>query len=71
MFTLCNVKCEHEFYSHFVKCEHGFLFHSFPIIVVFNNVNFLVIRALFVKSFGRNYSLLNHQTKKKNSEHDQ
>ena len=37
MFTLCNVKCEHEFYSHFVKCEHGFLFHSFPIIVVFNN----------------------------------
>ena len=39
MFTLCNVKCEHEFYSHFVKCEHGFLFHSFPIIVVFNNGN--------------------------------
>ena len=50
MFTLCNdltifflklhyivVKCEHEFYCHFVKCEHGFLFHSFAIIVVFNN----------------------------------
>ena len=34
------VKCEHEFYCHFVKCEHGFLLHSFAISVVFNNVVF-------------------------------
>ena len=31
------VKCEYEFYCHFVKCEHGFLFHSFAISVAFNN----------------------------------
>ena len=37
MFTLCEVKCEHKFYCHFVKCEHGFMFHSFAIIVAFNN----------------------------------
>ena len=54
MFTLCHdltnflgklhhivVKCEHEFYCHFLKCEHGFLFHSFAIIVVFNNAFYI------------------------------
>ena len=57
MFTLCNVKCEHEFYSHFVKCEHGFLFHSFPIIVVFNNglYNIDSVNPVIVNSESRDH----------------
>ena len=36
-FVKSLVKCEHEFYGHFVKCVDGSFFNSFFTIVFFNN----------------------------------
>ena len=69
MFTLCDdlmiffgnivVKCEHEFYCHFVKCEYSFLFHNFAIIVVFNNAKYKPLTRKCTNFTSKSWLLVN------------